>query len=141
MFSALTLLQLSEFYILSVSDGERTVERVIMIPTDGMPEDREHSVVNSVVSDKQCFYRYIAFLLGDDMMLSALETEGAQVMIGEGRNTRRQADMPTLQTAATRPEKFRGIEYLMKTISEDGVIPDEFKALYETFRKVVNLDG
>ncbi len=146
VFSALTLLQLSEFYILSVSDGERTVERVIMIPTDGMPEDREHSVVTSVVSDKQCFYRYIAFLLGDDMMLSALETEGEQEMIGEGRNARRQADMPALyekmlQTAATRPEKFRGIEYLMKTISEDGVIPDEFKTLYETFRKVVNLDG
>jgi uncharacterized protein (UPF0147 family) len=46
-----------------------------------------------------------------------------------------------LQTAATDPEKFRGIEYLMKTISEDGIIPEDFRKLYDTFKKAVKFSG
>lgn len=45
-----------------------------MIPTENMPEDREKAVVSSVVNDKNCFYRYIAFLLGDNFIISALES-------------------------------------------------------------------
>ena len=44
-----------------------------------------------------------------------------------------------LRTAATAPEKFKGIEYLIKTISDDGIIPDDFKRLYDTFKKAVKL--
>lgn len=66
--------QLSEFYKISVFDGTQTVSRVIMIPTENMPEDREKAVVSSVVNDKNCFYRYIAFLLGDNFIISALES-------------------------------------------------------------------
>lgn len=43
-----------------------------------------------------------------------------------------------LQTAATSKEKFQRIEYLMRTISEDGIIPESFRTLYETFRKAVS---
>jgi len=46
-----------------------------------------------------------------------------------------------LQTAASAPEKFRGIEYLMKTISEDGIIPEDFRKLYDTFKKAVKLNA
>ena len=66
VFGGLTVTQLSEFYVTSVSDGEHMVERVLIIPTEGMPEDREKQVISKVVSNKDCFYRYIAFLLGDD---------------------------------------------------------------------------
>ena len=46
-----------------------------------------------------------------------------------------------LRTAAATPEKFNGIEYLMKTVSEEGIIPDEFRKLYDTFRKAVKVRG
>ena len=46
-----------------------------------------------------------------------------------------------LQTAAVNPEKFKGIEYLMRTISDDGIIPEDFKKLYETFKKAVKFNG
>lgn len=59
LFKSLALTQLSEFYKISVSDGKRTVERIIIIPTGGLPEDREKAVVSSVVKDKECFYRYV----------------------------------------------------------------------------------
>lgn len=145
LFSRLTMTQLSEFYVLSVSDGEQMVERVLIIPTDGLPEDREKAVVSSVVSNRDCFYRYIAFLLGDDAILSVLEVNTA-AGDANGTYSRQSYHVPALyekmlQTAALAPEKFKGIEYLMKTISEDGIIPEDFKKLYETFKKAVRING
>ena len=145
LFTRLTITQLSEFYVIAVSDGEQIVERVLIIPTDGLPDDREKQVVSSVVSDRDCFYRYIAFLLGDDSILSMLETN---ITGGEAHDAmnRQGYHVPALyekmlQTAAVNPEKFKGIEYLMKTISEDGIIPEDFKKLYETFKKAVKFNG
>lgn len=145
VFNNLTVTQLSEFYVVSVSDGESKVERVLIIHTEGLPEDREKAVVSSVVSDRDCFYRYIAFLLGDDSILSVLEASmaGGQAIAQKNRQAYRIPALyeKMLQTAATSPEKFKGIEYLMKTISEDGIIPEDFKKLYETFKKAVKLNG
>lgn len=144
-FDGLRLTQLSEFFSITVSNTDYSTERVLIIPTTGLPEDREKAVVSSVVSDRDCFYRYIAFLLGDDSILSVLEGNAVE---GEGGTIH---DRPTyrvpalyekmLQTAATAPERFKGIEYLMKTISEDGIFPDEFKDLYKTFKKAVKISG
>lgn len=145
IFAGLTVTQLSEFYVVSVSDGERVLERVLIIPTEGLPEDREKQVISSVVSNRDCFYRYIAFLLGDDAILSVLETNAAE---GDPRSSmnRQSYHIPALyekmlQTAAVNPEKFKGIEYLMRTISDDGIIPEDFKKLYETFKKAVKFNG
>ena len=44
-----------------------------------------------------------------------------------------------LQTAATSPERFKEIDYLIKAISADGVIPEGFEQLYNTFKKAVKL--
>lgn len=145
VFSNLSITQLSEFYILSVSDGQRSVERVIIIPTAGLPEAREKAVISSVVSNRDCFYRYIAFLLGDDSILSVLESNVAEEA-NLGAADRRTYQVPALyekmlQTAAVAPEKFKGIEYLMKTIAEDGIIPEDFQKLYQTFKKAVKLNG
>lgn len=141
----LQIMQLSEFYSIRVESGEHTLERVLIIPTEGLPEDREKAVVTSVVSDRDCFYRYIAFLLGDDSILAALEGNAAN------RDSIAAHTLPVyripalyekmLQTAATAPQKFKGIEYLMKTISEDGIIPDDFRKLYDTFKKAVKING
>ena len=142
-FENLEMTQLSEFYVIKVSDGEDSINRVIIIPTTGLPEDREKAVVTSVVSNRDCFYRYIAFLLGDDEILSVIESNEAENGIGSSMNTKAY-QIPALyekmlRTAATSLEKFKGIEYLIKTISDDGIIPEDFKRLYDTFKKAVKL--
>lgn len=142
-FDNMRMATLSEFYVISVSDAERTVERVLVIPTEGLPEEREKAVVTNIVKDKNCFYRYIAFLLGDDQILSVLEADSVES--GNYASATRPVNrVPALYekmllTASTAPERFRGIEYLMKTISQDGIIPDDFKQLYEMFKKAVKL--
>ena len=145
MFTDLELTQLSEFYKISVTDENQTVSRVIMIPTENMPDDREKAVVLSVVNDKKCFYRYIAFLLGDNLVVSALESmdmnEGGS---SASQNHNKPIQLPALyekmlHTAATNPERFKEIEYLINSISSDGVIPEGFEQLYNTFKKAVKL--
>ena len=143
-FGKLTVTQLSEFYVISVDDGQRTVQRVIMIPTEGMPEDREKEIVSSVVNDKACFYRYIAFLLGDSFVLSALESDDSGEEAGRTTHKKKNVQIPALyekmlQTAATAPERFKEIDYLIKSVSNDAVIPEYFEELYNTFRKAVKL--
>ena len=144
LFSSMELTQLSEFYKISVSDGKQTVSRVIMIPTENMPTDREKAVVSSVVNDKSCFYRYIAFLLGDNMVISALESNDSANETNGTVKVSKPIQLPALyekmlKTAATAPERFKEIEYLIKSVSADGVIPEGFEELYNTFRKVVKM--
>lgn len=143
LFKSLQITQLSNFYRIAVSDGERTVERVIIINTDGIPEDREREVVSSVVEDKNCFYRYIAFLLGDDYLVSALENVDGKESNGAGYHARSN-QIPALyekmlQTAATNKDRFKEIDYLIKVISKDGIVPEDFEALYNSFKKVVKV--
>mgnify|MGYP003290181728 CR=1 FL=1 len=144
VFAGLSLTQLSEFYKVTVSDSGTSITRVLMIPTTNMPDDREKAIVSGVISDKHCFYQYISFLLGDDHMLSSLESMELQKE-GGSRSRSTGYQLPPLyekmlQTAATNPAKLKEIDYLLKTVSADGVIPEHFEKLYDTFRKVVKLD-
>ncbi|MCI2113391.1 MAG: phospholipase D family protein [Ruminococcus sp.] len=143
LFKSLNLTQLSQFYKISVTDGKRTVSRIIIIPTEGLPDERENAVVKSVVKDEDCFYRYIAFLLGDNYIISALENDVHNEMTNESK-AHKSAKIPALyekmlQTVSAYPERFKEIDYLIKAVSSDGVVPEEFEKLYNTFKKAVKL--
>ena len=145
VFGGLSITQLSEFYVLSVSIGDERMERVVLIHTEGLPTDREKAVVNSVITNQDSFYRYISFLLSEDKILSLLKDnlkkEDAIVSANHSYDYVPALYESLLQAAATDPEKFRNIQNLMNMISEDDVIPSSFKELYETFMKVVKLNG
>ena len=42
-----------------------------------------------------------------------------------------------LKTAVEEPEKFNEIDYLLKAVAQDGVIPPNFEETYKIFRKAV----
>lgn len=134
-FSELEILQLSEFYEITAKAGEDIIRRIIMIPTNGFPEDRESAAVNSVVKDRASFVEYIAFVLGDDYIASMLE--GKQM--GESGFFCNSSDaMPALyekmlKTSVEEPERIKDIGYILKMVTDNEIIPDEFRELYETF--------
>ena len=104
--------------------GKELTDEELASVTSGMPEGREREVIASVVNDRACFYRYIAFLLGDNFVLSALESGTTNQSVGNKKN-RTYSSIPAiyekmLQTAATAPERFKEIDYLIKSISKDG---------------------
>lgn len=145
IFEKLALSALSEFYVLSISDKkDNKVQRVLKIDTDGMPDNREQKVISAIIGDdERNFYRYIAFLLGDDYVISAMESEEMQQgnnIAGSMKSTLDSTPIlyeKMLQTAVEAPERFIEIEKLVHAVSEDGVVPDGFDKLYSTFRKVV----
>ena len=140
-FENLTAVQLSEFYKITVSDGNSSLSRIILIPTDGLPEEREKMIVSSVVKDKNCFYQYVSFLLGDSLAM------GGGEIFEESSNTSSALNHTTtilpalyekmLKTAVEEPEKFDEIEYLLKAVANDGVVPPKFEETYKIFRKAV----
>ena len=82
-FYSLDLLQLSEFYVVSASKGDCALERVVMIPTVGIPEGREAEIIKNVIRTKNQFIEYVAFILGDDYVQSFLENKKASGKYGE----------------------------------------------------------
>lgn len=145
VFSKLTIMQLSEFFVFSISDDTHTVQRILKIETKGIPENRDNKIVTEIVNNKECFYRYVAFLLGDNFVLSAIEANE----VGECNSfkySNSDSSIPALyekmlSAAAYDPEKFKEIEYLIKAIDDNGIIPESFVKLYETFKKVVKING
>lgn len=133
--------QISEFYRITAHKGEHKVQRLIKIPTLNIPTDREEMVVQEVIKDTQTFYQYLSFLLSDDYLISALEhSDMAQSLFKKSSETA----MPSLyeqmlQTAASSPEKFSEIQYILKMVKKDGVIPEGFREVYEAFRKAVKI--
>ena len=140
IFESLNKVELSEFFAIIIMKDEDAVRRVIKIPIDNLPDDRQKEVVSNVINDETAFRRYVAFLLGDEYILSSLE-EGDS---GDFNNNFT-IQMPELyekmlKAAMYAPEKFTELEFLIKTLSDDGVVPDGFEELHNTFKQVIN-DG
>ena len=138
-FESLDKNQLSEFFVIIIHDDEETLRRVVKIPVENLPQDRQKEVVSNIVNDKTAFIRYVAFLLGDDYILSSIDEEGD----GEGGiDNSFTIQLPELyekmlKASMYAPEKFIELEYLIKTLSDD-VIPEGFEELYNTFKEVID---
>lgn len=136
----LNALQLSEFYRITAIGKTTEIERVIKIVTENIPENRENEIVSSIISDKKNFIEYIAFLLGDDYLISLLEN---QKLHRWGFFSNKNDSMfpalyeRMLRTAARTPQKFEEIEYIMRMIEDNNIIPEGFSELYNTFKKAV----
>ena len=134
-FSDLDILQLSEFYEITAKAGEDIIHRIIMIPTNGFPEDRESAAVNSVVKDRASFVEYIAFVLGDDYIASMLEgkQKGESGFFANSSDAMPALYEKMLKTSVEEPERIKDIGYVLKMVTDKDIIPDEFRELYETF--------
>lgn len=140
-FLDMEILQLSEFYKVEIKSGDTVLNRIIMIPTIGFPDNRENIVVNSVIGDRISFTEYISLVLGDDYILSMIE--GKQIR-ESGIFSKKSGIMPAiyekmLKVAVTEPEKIKDIGYVLKMVNDSEIIPDEFRRLYETFCSTLKL--
>jgi hypothetical protein len=116
---------------------------MILIPTE-MPLDRDDMVVRSILKDKRAFVDYLAFILGDDYVMSALEME---TITTSDRDKDRRSDevgLPAiyekmLKVAYSEPERLKEIRHIMDRITDSDVIPDEFIQMYDTFSKTFKL--
>lgn len=144
-FNDLDKIQLSEFFVVSVSkktdDEEPPIERIIKVPTIGLPEDREKDVISSVIENEDAFIRYVAFLLGDDYLERLMEQEANFGLDPTSQTFKIQLPAlyeKMLKASVHAPEKFDELKFLIETLSDDGVIPEGFEELFDTFKQVVD---
>ena len=143
VFEGLNALELTELYRITVKSDTESISRMILIPTK-MPLDRDDMVVRSILKDKRAFVDYLAFILGDDYVLSAMEMETAGASDGETNRRSVEDNLPAiyekmLKTAYSDPERLKEIRLVMDRISDTEIIPDEFIRMYDTFAKTLKL--
>lgn len=134
-FRSLEMLQLSEFYVVKAARDDCTLERVIMIPTSGIPEGREDEMIQNVIRTKNQFIEYVAFVLGDDYVRSFLESRKSSGKYGEWDPD---SAMPAvyekmLKTSVSDPGRLSEIQAVTKAIEEEEIIPPEFREMYSVF--------
>jgi hypothetical protein len=133
----LSLLELGDFYkVMAEKEGE-AVKRIIKIKTEGIPADRNQEIFRSIIKDPYTFLKYVAFLLADDFLLSALE-ELEKKKSGTGMWNNGTGDYAVvyenmLKAASRSPEKLQDVENIITIIKDQEIIPPEFQRLYETF--------
>ncbi|WP_147533028.1 hypothetical protein [Bacillus marasmi] len=138
-FTGLYILQLSEFYVIEAVGEEESLKRIIKIPTSNIPEARESSIVNEIIKDKNGFIQYLSFLLGDDYLLAFLENKHQlknSFIYGFGEPIPALYEK-MLRAAAHSPGKLDEIQKLMELISDEEIIPDGFRDVYDVFAKAV----
>ena len=135
VFNNLDSLELSEFYAISVSKDNCTLERVIMIPTDGIPEERDAEIIRSVINNRRAFIEYVAFVLGDDYVQSFLENQKSAGEYGEweGGELVPAVYEKMLKASVSNSERIKEIQYITRVIDDDLIIPKEFTEMYKVF--------
>ncbi len=139
IFENLDKNQLSEFFVICIKSENETIRRVIKIPIDNLPEDRQKEVISSIIKDKTAFIRYVAFLLGDEYILNPIEEDSGEEGTPYKGFTIQWPELyeKMLKAAMYNPEKFTELEFLIKTLSDDNVVPKGFDELYNTFKEVI----
>jgi hypothetical protein len=121
---------------------------VLSLPIDGVPEDRDAAVLQTIVSNEEGFLRYLLLLLGDDGMGFVGHSEkGGEFSkwleaLGSGD------DIPILEelarafcrTPARLQEVNRLIQDLTAKSTGDQVVPASFLALWSVFERALE-DG
>ena len=143
VFEGLNALELTELYRITVKGETESITRMMLIPTK-MPKDRDDMVIRSVLKDKKSFVDYLAFILGDDHVLSVLEMGGATTSDRGADMRSKGVDLPAiyekmLKTACSEPERLKEIGLVMARVANSDVVPDEFVKMYDTFVKTLKL--
>jgi len=138
-FEMIPLIQLSEFYVLTARDDGENVRRLIKIPTENIPEQRNQLIVNDIIKDRNGFIQYLTFILGEDYLLSALEN---QKQSSKTSRHHQGTEMPALyekmlKVSVHSPTKLAEIKRMMDMISDNAIVPDSFKELFEVFQEVI----
>ena len=143
VFDGLSALELTELYRITVKGQTESLTRMLLIPTE-LPLDRDDMVVRSILKDRRAFVNYLAFILGEDYVLSALEMEAATTSDRDKDQRSNEYGLPAiyekmLKVAYSEPDRLKEIRHIMNRVADCDIIPDEFFQMYDTFTKTLKL--
>lgn len=131
------LKDLSEFYIITAGKNSKSnVKAVVKIPTEGIPEERDSSIFQSIVDTENKFINYVSFLLSENPQEFLFNEEEQRKILGKSISNH---DVPVTSTL---------YEDMLRSISNDSShldiikqdlerfgdkVPDSFKRMFEVF--------
>ena len=144
VFNNLEIMELSNFYIIKVVDKTSEVQKVVIINTKNLPKERDKLIVTNKIKTKDDFYSYLNALLCDS---STINTLRLQKNISNNKdktiNCTSKHNLTNfyetlLHAAVNNPKDTKiEIDYLLKSLQKE-IITDEFKNLFEAFKKAVS---
>lgn len=143
-FTGLRLLELSEFYIVSVGESPQIIERLVMIPTKDLPQEREKRIITEVINDKHKFAEYVTFVLGDtsaQVLHEMVDSIGSDLTPHNAMNGHLMNGLyeRMLRVASDNPERLKEIGRLVELIDNEEIVTREFKQTYRTFMSALNI--
>lgn len=148
-FNGLSIFAVTPFWVFrlrgKVGKAEQTVEFVLRLPLEGVPEGRMAAIMSSMINSSDRFLRYLALLLSDDPMAPGADIMTRGRLGGSGAN----GDEPSWNTTAVlenliraysrNPHRLERIEALLTDLKQGmtatSVIPPEFEDIWQAFRQ------
>ena len=150
-FSEVRLTNLCLLYSVFIKWDEGQLSFVLKIPTKGIPEERDDAIFKTIVGNRQGFFQYVAFLLGEDASFTFAEIMsggfGSQQSFRFMHEYRPVLFEKMLKTAAQSPERLYELKNVMTALSDakddngEKIIPDDFVDLFATFERAAGLKG
>lgn len=130
---------------LTASSGnvKRKLSFVLNLPLEGMPDDRDDRILQSIIKDSNSFVRYILFLLAEGEMSGDLteliRTIGIEKKAGNRGSSNLADSIPLLEelvrALSRKPEKIDAIAKLVEDIQKnpDGekLLPLDFNIIWQ----------
>lgn len=139
----LPLSAISEFYILESSSDDEKIQKVIKIPTKGIPtHERDIAIFRSVINSKDKFLNYISFMLSDDPETFLFELEEARRMLEKNGDGSDNIQLPQriyeqmLRIAHCNPGKLDALDEIIEKVDNEEFTKD-FKRIYDVFKKAL----
>ena len=142
-FSASSVTGLIAFE-LKTSHPEVSARFVLNLPVAGIPDERNSAILQTVISNKDGFIRYLLLLLGDGSAAGPFDSGTGS---GVARWLSRLAageDIPLLEemtrTYSRHPERLDEISRLVRDLSQgskNAIIPENFLNLWSVFESAI----
>ena len=144
-FSELLVEKITSFFAFKLELGKFSKSFVLNLPIRGIPENREEKILQSIVSNRENFLRYLWLLLyeGDYAFFDSSVKAKMKGIFKLGRSWLGGEEMPLFEelvrTYSRSPDKIKRITKLIdditKTEEGDKILPQEFKQLWAIFKK------
>lgn len=139
-WEGLKLEQLSCLFIVEWA-GVRILKK---LPIEGIPEDRDSTILKSIIPTPTDFLHYVSWLFAEDKTVAEFQFERLlRESSHEASNGSFQAAglyERMLQAAVSHPEYFQNLDALLKQL-DSTTVPDEFRKFYHTIQSLINRQG
>ncbi len=144
-FSSLSVEKITSFLAFKLELGKLSKSFVLNLPIRGIPENREEKILQSIVSNRENFLRYLWLLLyeGDFTFFDTNLEAKLKGIFGPSQSWSIGEEMPLFEELvraySRSPEKIKRITKLIdditKTEEGDKILPQEFKQLWAIFKE------